>query len=94
MGRAHCTEREGVAEILTRVLPRYGIVVSQKLLAQATPVLGAIVGGTINPVFTGYYQTMAHVHFRLRKLERIHASDEVSACFERIVRVQRSASRA
>jgi hypothetical protein len=75
-----------VAEMLARVLPRYGVIVGEKALAQATPLIGAVIGGTINPVFTGYYQTMAHVHFRLRKLERIHQSDQIRACFERIVR--------
>ena len=40
---------------------------------------------------TGYYQSMAHVHFRLRKLERTHPSDEVRACFERVVRARRNA---
>ena len=80
-----------VADMLGRVLPRYGIIVGEKALAQATPLIGAVVGGTINPVFTGYYQSMAHVHFRLRKLERTHPSDEVRACFERVVRARRNA---
>lgn len=42
---------EGVLKV---VLPRFGIVASQKVLAQAVPVLGAAVGATINPVFTSY----------------------------------------
>lgn len=52
---------KAVAEILKGVLPRFGMVVSEKALAQATPLLGAIAGGAINPIFTGYFQTMAHV---------------------------------
>jgi hypothetical protein len=81
---------KAVAEILRAVLPRFGVLVSEKLIAQATPLLGAAAGATINPVFTGYYQKMAHVHFRLRKLERAHAPDQVSACFERIVHSRRA----
>jgi hypothetical protein len=73
-----------VSEILKVVLPRFGIVVGEKLLAQATPVLGAAVAATLNTTFTGYYQTMAHVHFRLRKFERQHDAGQVRACFERI----------
>lgn len=81
---------KAVAEILRAVLPRFGVTVSEKLLAQATPLLGAAAGATINPVFTGYYQKMAHVHFRLRKLERSHPPDQVGACFERIVHNRRT----
>lgn len=76
---------KAVAELLRDVLPRFGIVVGQKALAQATPLLGALAGATINPVFTGYYQTMAHVHFRLRRLEAAHPPEHVRACFERML---------
>lgn len=76
---------KAIAETLKAALPRFGIVVSQKTLAQATPLLGAAAGAMVNPVFTRYYQTMAHVHFGLRRLERAHDPDQVRACFERIV---------
>ena len=74
-----------LAEAIKVVLPRLGVVVGEKVLAQATPVLGAIAGATLNTVFSNYYQTMAHVHFRLRRLEREHDQEEVRACFERVL---------
>ncbi|WP_326522791.1 EcsC family protein [Sphingomonas sp.] len=80
---------KAITEVLKDVLPRFGIVVGQKALAQATPLLGALAGATINPVFTGYYQTMAHVHFRLRRLEAAHPPDQVRACFDRMLAVGR-----
>lgn len=80
---------KAVAEMLRAVLPRFGVVVGEKALAQATPLLGAVAGGAINPVFTGFYQTMAHVHFRLRKLERDHDREQLRACFERLARADR-----
>ena len=80
---------KAVAEILSAVLPRLSIVVSNKALAQATPLLGAVAGAAINPTFTGYYQTMAHVHFRLRRLERDGDAEQVRACFERVLRARR-----
>lgn len=79
------------SEAFRLIVQRFGIVVSQKLLAQAAPVVGAAAGATINPLFTRYYQTMAHVHFRLRKLERAHDPDQVRACFERVLRSQQGA---
>lgn len=77
-----------LSEMLKAILPRYGIMVSQKAMAQATPLLGAVAGAALNPTFTGYYQTMAHVHFRLRKLERDQDPDQLRACFERIARAR------
>ncbi|SFS12597.1 EcsC family protein [Sphingomonas jatrophae] len=74
------------AQAVAAVLPRFGVMVSEKLLAQATPLIGAAIGAAINPLFTAYYQAMAHVHFRLRALERTHDPEALSACFERIVR--------
>ena len=76
--------------MLAAILPRLSIVVSNKALAQATPILGAVAGAAINPTFTGYYQTMAHVHFRLRRLERDNDADQLLACFERVLRARRA----
>jgi hypothetical protein len=46
----------------------------------------------MNPTFTGYYQSMAHVHFRLRRLERDGDPEQLRACFGRIVHLRRSAN--
>ena len=75
---------KSVAAMITAVLARYGMVVGQKALAQATPLIGAAIGATLNPAFTGFYQDMAAVHFRLRKLERAHDCERIGACYERI----------
>lgn len=75
---------KSVTTMITAVLARYGVMVGQKALAQATPLIGAAVGATLNPAFTGFYQTMAQVHFRLRKLERVHDAERIGACYERV----------
>ncbi len=80
---------KAAVDIIRIVAPRLGIVVSEKLLAQATPLLGAAAGAAINPAFTRYYQRLAHVHFRLRAIEQRHAPEQVRACFDRIVRAKR-----
>jgi hypothetical protein len=49
---------------------RFGVVLSEKFLAQAVPVAGAISGGALNWAFTDYYQKMARVHFTLRALDK------------------------
>ena len=80
---------KAVAEMLRAVLPRFGVMVGEKALAQATPPLGALAGGVINPLFAGHYRALAHVHFRLRALERDHDPDRVRACFERLLAARR-----
>ena len=90
MALAGRTTLEGILKI---VLPRFGMVASEKVLAQAVPVLGAVAGATINPVFTGYYQQMGHVQFRLRKLEKSHDPAQVNACFARIVAALRQSGK-
>ena len=84
---------KAVAEMLRVILPRFSIVVSEKALAQAVPVLGAVAGAAINPAFTGYYQAMAHVHFRLRRLERDHDGQQLRACLDRLLRLRRDQPR-
>lgn len=66
--------------VVPRLLPNVGA----KAIAEAVPIVSAAVGAVLNPAFTSYYQTMAHVHFRLRRLERDHDPDQVRACFERV----------
>jgi hypothetical protein len=66
------------------------VMLSQKYLAQAVPLIGAAAGGTLNYVFMDYYQQMARVHFTLRELERRHDPDAVRACFDGLVRQARA----
>ena len=42
---------------------RFGIVLSEKFMAQTVPVAGAITGGALNFAFTAYYQDMAQAVF-------------------------------
>ena len=80
---------KATAELMKTILPRFGVVVSEKILLQSTPIIGAVTGAAINSAFSSYYQTMAHVHFRLRRLEKEHDTDQIRACFERIVSTRR-----
>jgi hypothetical protein len=76
------------AEVLIRqAAARLGVLFSDKLLAQAAPVAGALAGGAVNYMFMDYYQQIARVHFTLRRLERQYKDpDGVRACFDNLVR--------
>lgn len=54
--------------IMARVAPKLAAALGQKLAAQAVPVLGAMAGAATNYAYVSYYQELAHVLFRLRRL--------------------------
>lgn len=71
--------------MLRVVVPRLLPTVTAEAAAKSVPFVSAAVGAVLNPAFTSYYQKMAHIHFRLRKLERDHDPEAVRACFERVL---------
>lgn len=81
----------GIELVIKNVAARFGVVVSEKIMAQAVPIAGAAAGGALNYAFIDYYQEMARVHFMIRGVER-RAPDPsaVRPCFAAIVREIRS----
>ena len=81
----------GIELVIKTVAARFGVVVSEKMMAQAVPIAGAATGGALNYAFINYYQEMARVHFMIRGVER-RAPDPsaVRPCFATIFREIRS----
>ncbi len=73
-----------VARIISQIAARFGVVVSEKLAAQAAPILGAIGGATVNAAFADHYQTLARGHFIVRRLERAHGASLVAFEYHRL----------
>lgn len=67
--------------LITSIAPRLAAVLTQKLAAQAMPVLGSVAGAGINFTFTSYYQELAEIRFALRRLARDHGEDVVRLSF-------------
>ena len=85
IGRGIADEAAPVlARLLSQIASRFGMVVTQKLLAQAVPVIGAVTGAAINATFMNHYQTLARGHFTVRRLERVYGSETVRAAYERL----------
>ncbi len=59
-----------LVRLVTALASRFGIVVTQKAMAQTIPVIGAIGGGLVNTLFISHFQDMARAHFAIRRLER------------------------
>ena len=73
-----------VARLISQIAARFGVVVSEKLAAQAAPILGAIGGATVNAAFADHFQTLARGHFIVRRLERAHGASLVAFEYQRL----------
>lgn len=65
-----------------QIASRFGIVVSQKVAAQAVPILGALGGAAVNAAFMDHFQSMARAHFTVRRLERRYGQATVRSAYE------------
>jgi hypothetical protein len=70
--------------LMSQIAARFGLVVTQKVAAQAIPVLGAVGGAAVNLAFAQHFQSLARGHFIVRRLERTYGHAPVRAAYERI----------
>jgi hypothetical protein len=73
-----------LVRLVSQIAARFGVVVSEKLAAQAMPVIGAVGGAAINLAFVQHFQTIARGHFAVRRLERAYGADVVRFEYERL----------
>jgi len=73
-----------IARFITRIASRFGVSVSQKIAAQAVPIIGAAGGALINTIFIDHFQDMARGHFVVRRIERAYGTDEVRDKYEKL----------
>ncbi len=69
---------------ISQIAARFGIVVSQKIAAQAVPIVGALGGAGVNYAFMAHFQSIAKAHFTVRRLERRYGADLVKSEYERL----------
>lgn len=73
-----------IARLIASIASRFGVVVGEKALAAAIPVVGAAGGAVINTLFIDHFQDVARGHFIVRRLERIHGKDTVRRAYEEL----------
>jgi hypothetical protein len=66
-----------VTSLVSEIVSRFGLVVSDKVAAGAVPILGAVGGATVNVIFMDHFQRIARGHFTLRRLERSYGAANV-----------------
>lgn len=73
-----------LVQFLSAIGKRFGVVVSQKMAAQAIPVIGAVGGALINTYFIDHYQDLARAHFTVRRLEREFGESAIREAYRRL----------
>ena len=73
-----------LVRLTTSIAARFGLVVTQKAMAQAIPVVGAVGGGLVNTVFISHFQDMARAHFTIRRLERKYSPARIEEAYTRV----------
>jgi hypothetical protein len=69
---------------MTQIASRFGVVVSQKVAAQAIAIVGALGGAAVNLAFAEHFQDVAGGHFTVRRLERVYGADVVRSEYDRL----------
>jgi hypothetical protein len=73
-----------MVKLVAQLAGRFGLVVSQKVAAQAVPIIGAMGGAAVNLAFTEHFQAIARGHFTVRRLERVYGRDIVDREYTRM----------
>jgi len=71
-------------KFVTQVAARFGVVVTQKVAAQALPVVGGLGGAAVNYAFIEHFENVARGHFTIRRLERIYGKERIRSEYDLI----------
>lgn len=74
-----------ILKLISIIASRFSIQVSEKFVAQAIPVVGAVGGAGINLAFIQHFQNMAQAHFSIRRLERKYGEALIKESYENMV---------
>ncbi|HWV54380.1 MAG TPA: EcsC family protein [Pseudorhodoplanes sp.] len=73
-----------LVRFIADVASRFGVVVTQKVAAQALPVIGALGGAAVNYAFLEHFQDVARGHFTVRRLERVYGKELIEKEYTRL----------
>lgn len=73
-----------IVRLISRIAAQFEIVVSEKMVAEMVPVLGAIGSAGLNGFFTDHFNKIAYYHFGIKKLERKYGIDCVQNEFKNL----------
>ena len=73
-----------LVKLISKIAARFGVALSQKMAAQAIPVIGAMGGAAVNLAFLQHFEQIAEGHFTVRRLERVYGPEPVRTEYERL----------
>jgi len=73
-----------LSNFVSKIATRLSLLISEKFLAQALPIVGAIGGGGLNYIFVEHFQKMATAHFTIKRLERFYGEAQVKQAYDKI----------
>ncbi len=85
----HGFSQEGapvLVRLINLVATRFSLPVSEKVVVQSMPALGAVGGATVNLLFMNHFQQMAQAHFTVRRLERVYGKALIAERYAAIVK--------
>ena len=71
---------------LGEISSRYSLIVSDKLAAEAVPIIGAVGGDAVNVFFMDHFQRIAEGHFTVRQLERRYGVETIQRRYTELAR--------
>lgn len=72
--------------LLGEISSRYSLIVSDKLAAEAVPIIGAVGGAAVNVFFMDHFQRIAEGHFTVRQLERRYGVETIQRRYAELAR--------
>jgi hypothetical protein len=71
-----------VVRLINAIANRFSVPVTEKVVFEAAPIIGALSGASLNAIFMGHFQKVAQGHFIIRRLERTHGAEAVRQAYE------------
>ncbi len=78
------TSTNPLIKLLGTIAGRFTVQVSEKFIAQAIPIAGAIGGGSLNYAFINHFQRIAEAHFTMRALERKYSNELIMKTYNEL----------
>jgi len=71
-----------VVRLINAIANRFSVPVTEKVVFEAAPIIGAVSGASLNAIFIAHFQKVAQGHFIIRRLERTHGVEAVRLAYE------------
>lgn len=75
-----------LVNLIAKIAARFNLAVTEKLMAQSIPVIGAVTAATLNVAFLDHFNRVARYHFGIRRLERKYGAQATQAAYREQVR--------